>query len=138
MGDLWALPETEREDEAQRLAQEEVHKPFDLAQGPLLRVRLLRLGEQEHLLFVAMHHIISDGWSLGVLAHELAVLYDGFALEARRPWQSCPFNTGTLPIGSANGNTVRRGKPSLPTGSSSCMAPCPCWRSPWTVPGQQP
>ena len=94
MGDLWALPETEREDEAQRLAQEEVHKPFDLAQGPLLRVRLLRLGEQEHLLFVAMHHIISDGWSLGVLAHELAVLYDGFAAGGPSPLAELPIQYG--------------------------------------------
>jgi len=81
--DLQALPETERGGEAQRLAREEVQKPFDLTQGLLLRVRLLRLGEQEHVLLLTMHHIISDAWSLGVFMRELAVLYTAFC--AGRP-----------------------------------------------------
>ena len=76
--DLQALPETERDGAAQRLARDEVQKPFDLTQGLLLRVRLLRLGEQEHILLLTMHHIISDAWSLGVFMRELAVLYTAF------------------------------------------------------------
>ena len=51
--------------------QAEVLYPFDLENGPLLQVRLLRLGEQEHILLLTMHHIISDGWSRDVLLHEL-------------------------------------------------------------------
>jgi amino acid adenylation domain-containing protein len=58
-------------------------EPFDLATGPLLRLRLLHLGRHEHVLLVAMHHIISDGWSLAILVSELAHLYDAFA--AGRP-----------------------------------------------------
>ena len=61
--------------EAQRIAGEEARLPFDLEQGPLLRARLLRLSEEEHVLLVTMHHIVSDGWSMGVLVKEVAALY---------------------------------------------------------------
>jgi amino acid adenylation domain-containing protein len=83
--DLRALPTRECEDEAQRLAEAEAQHPFDLAQGPLLRLHLLHMDEQESLLLVTMHHIISDGWSLGVLAHELAVLYDAYSAGEPSP-----------------------------------------------------
>jgi hypothetical protein len=94
MEDLRALPATERQDEVQRLAWAEARKPFDLEQGPLLRGHLLRLGEHEHLLFVTMHHIISDGWSLGVLTQELAVLYDAFAAGDPSPLPALPIQYG--------------------------------------------
>src|SRR5581483_11110854 len=61
--------------EAQRLICEEAQRPFDLAQGPLLRVRLLRLSRREHILLLNIHHIVSDRWSMGVLSEELAALY---------------------------------------------------------------
>jgi hypothetical protein len=73
--DLTALAEGERQEEAERLAGEEARRPFDLGAGPLLRAGLLRLGEEEHVLLVTMHHIVSDGWSLGVLVREAASLY---------------------------------------------------------------
>ena len=63
----------------QRLADEESLFHFDLARGPLLRSRLLRVNEQEHVLLVTMHHIISDGWSLGIFIRELAALYEAFS-----------------------------------------------------------
>ncbi|HVG59538.1 MAG TPA: amino acid adenylation domain-containing protein [Hyalangium sp.] len=56
--------------------QEEGRRPFDLGRGPLVRARLLRLEEREHVLLCTMHHIISDGWSVGVLVHEVAALYE--------------------------------------------------------------
>ncbi|WP_190285780.1 non-ribosomal peptide synthetase [Montanilutibacter psychrotolerans] len=59
----------------------EASTPFDLAQGPLIRGRLLRLDAQEHVLLLTMHHIVSDGWSLDVLARELGALYRGYAVE---------------------------------------------------------
>ena len=77
--DLRALPQSEREAGARKLIQEAALYPFDLAHGPLLQVRLLRLREQEHMLLLTVHHIISDGWSMGVLARELGVLYDTFS-----------------------------------------------------------
>ena len=64
------------EREAARLARELAAEPFDLDRGPLLRGRLLRLGEQEHLLLLCLHHIVFDGWSLGVLLGELSELYN--------------------------------------------------------------
>src|SRR5271165_1819759 len=76
--DLIDCPEGEREAELRRRLREEVCEPFDLARGPLLRTRLYRLGEQEHVLFVNMHHIVTDGWSIGVLFRELGLLYSAF------------------------------------------------------------
>ncbi|MFY0563639.1 amino acid adenylation domain-containing protein [Archangium lansingense] len=74
--DLSALPEGNRHAEALRLAEREALRPFDLTTGPLLRTTLLRLGEREHLLLVTQHHIVSDGWSIGVLVREVAALYE--------------------------------------------------------------
>ncbi|NPC82856.1 amino acid adenylation domain-containing protein, partial [Pyxidicoccus fallax] len=65
----------DREAEAMRYMQESALRPFDLTRGPLLHASLLRLGDDEHLLFFCMHHIASDGWSMGVLARELGRLY---------------------------------------------------------------
>jgi amino acid adenylation domain-containing protein len=79
LADLSSLPAAVRETEAQRLAGGTVRRAFDLARGPLLRTVLLRRGPDEHLLLVAMHHIVSDGWSLSLFARELAELYRGFA-----------------------------------------------------------
>ncbi len=73
--DLSTFPEADRQAEAQRLSQAHAAQPFDLAHGPLLRLHLLRLDEDRHWLLFAMHHIISDGWSLGVLARDLSALY---------------------------------------------------------------
>ena len=57
------------------MGTDEAAEPFDLKQGPLIRARLLQLGEQDHVLLVTMHHIVSDGWSMGVLINELNALY---------------------------------------------------------------
>ena len=80
--DLGALSEAEHEAAAWRLAHEEAQQPFDLAHGPLMRLTLLRLDAQTHILLLIMHHTISDGWSLGVLLKELAAIYDAY-LEGR-------------------------------------------------------
>ncbi|HEY0386434.1 MAG TPA: condensation domain-containing protein [Pyrinomonadaceae bacterium] len=76
--DLSSMPEQERELEAGRMANEEAQRPFKLEQGPLLRARLLRLGENEHVLLLTMHHIISDGWSIGIFFRELTVIYNAY------------------------------------------------------------
>ncbi len=68
-----------REAEVRRRVREEARRPFDLATGPLLRVKLYRLAEQEHVVFVCMHHVISDGWSRGVFLKEMAEFYRAFA-----------------------------------------------------------
>ena len=89
--DLQALPQAERETTAQQLIQGEALHSFDLENGPLLQVRLLRLDEQEHILLLTMHHIISDGWSRGVLLHELAVLYEAFSQGRPSPLPALPI-----------------------------------------------
>ncbi|RKH43703.1 non-ribosomal peptide synthetase, partial [Corallococcus llansteffanensis] len=77
--DLTSLPEAQRNEEARRQAGDEARRPFQLSTGPLLRSTLVRLGEEEHLLLVTMHHIVSDGWSMGVLVRELAAFYAAFS-----------------------------------------------------------
>ncbi len=77
--DLSALPQDEREPELRRWIEVEAGAPFDLARGPLLRLRLLALAPEEHVLLITMHHIISDWWSVGVLSNELAELYAALA-----------------------------------------------------------
>ena len=80
--DLTHLPETARAAEAHRLMLENLKQPFDLANGPLMRAALFRLNLEDHMLLVTMHHIISDGWSISVLVHELAALYNSCSLGA--------------------------------------------------------
>ena len=76
--ELTGLEDGPRTEETARLVQEEAKRSFDLVAGPLLRARLLRLGRDDHVLLLTMHHIVSDGWSLGVLVKELAPLYVAF------------------------------------------------------------
>jgi len=64
--------------ELERLAAEEAGVGFDLEAGPLIRGRLIRLSNEEHVLLITMHHIVSDGWSMGIFVRELSKMYDGF------------------------------------------------------------
>ncbi len=83
--DLRGLSEIEREQEAARLIRETVRTPFDLATGPLLRARLIRLTDDEHIAVLVMHHIVSDGWSMGVFVNELTTLYAAFVQKRPSP-----------------------------------------------------
>ena len=89
--DLRDLPHDLREAEAQRLMEAEAREPFDLAAGPLLRARLLRLDETEHILLFTMHHIVSDNWSMGVLMTEVSTLYTAFVLGRPSPLPELPI-----------------------------------------------
>ncbi|RYZ33857.1 MAG: non-ribosomal peptide synthetase, partial [Myxococcaceae bacterium] len=77
--DLSGLEAGARKEEARRQLGNEMQRPFNLHTGPLVRARLVRLGDQEHVLVLTMHHIVSDGWSLGVLVREVSALYEAFA-----------------------------------------------------------
>ena len=77
--DLSGLAPAAQQDEVARLAGEEAQARFDLATGPLIRGRLLRLGAQEHVLLITQHHIVTDGWSLAVMVREVAALYTAFS-----------------------------------------------------------
>jgi amino acid adenylation domain-containing protein/non-ribosomal peptide synthase protein (TIGR01720 family) len=76
--DLCGLPADTRETVARREAEVEAQRPFDLAKGPLVRARLLRLAPEDHVLLLTMHHIVSDAWTRGILSHEIAALYTSF------------------------------------------------------------
>ncbi|MCA2621159.1 MULTISPECIES: non-ribosomal peptide synthase/polyketide synthase [unclassified Microcystis] len=89
--DLQDLPIHEQEEKTQQLKQKQATQPFDLAKESLIRITLVVLSETEHLLLVCMHHIISDGWSIEVLIHELTSLYNAYT-------QNQPANLAPLPI----------------------------------------
>ncbi|MBD1806833.1 amino acid adenylation domain-containing protein [Microcoleus sp. FACHB-SPT15] len=78
------------ESEVQRIATEEAQQPFDLTREPLWRVKLLRLGEQEHVLLLTLHHIIGDEWSVEVFIREMAVLYKAFLAGSLLPLPELP------------------------------------------------
>jgi hypothetical protein len=112
--DLHELPRSKRETAAHRLIQAELTHSFDLARGPLIRARIVRLAGDEQLLLVTMHQMIADGGSLGVMAEELAALYEAFAAGKASP----------LPRGSVHGNPIRMSPRSSATGASNCAAHC--------------
>ena len=89
--DLSALPGPVAEREARRLAVGEATRPFDLAAGPLLRVSLLPLPGGDHALLLAMHHIVSDGWSMGVFVREMGALYVAFSRGEASPLPALPI-----------------------------------------------
>jgi amino acid adenylation domain-containing protein len=90
LADLSGLPEADREREALRLAVEEGHRPFDLSVAPLMRAALIRLGDEEHVLLVTTHHIVSDGWSAGIFLRELSALYEAFLRGEPSPLAELP------------------------------------------------
>ncbi|MEW5926225.1 MAG: amino acid adenylation domain-containing protein [Gemmatimonadota bacterium] len=88
--DLGGLPEDAREAEALRLVAEDASRSFDLERGPLLRAALLRLGAEDAVLLGAMHHVVSDGWSMGVFFRELSALYAASAAGEPSPLPELP------------------------------------------------
>ncbi|AEW99320.1 condensation domain-containing protein [Streptantibioticus cattleyicolor] len=82
--DLRGLPPAERDAAVTRRCEEEVARPFDLENGPMLRPVLLRLADHEHLLLLVQHHIATDGWSLNILLREVGTLYEA-AVRGREP-----------------------------------------------------
>jgi len=83
--DLGPLGRGDRPREAQRVASEQVRRPFDLPRGPAFRTLLLRLGADDHRLLVTQHHIITDGWSIALLVEEVLALYRAFAAGLASP-----------------------------------------------------
>jgi amino acid adenylation domain-containing protein len=89
--DLRELPLPEREAQLDEIMTREAHEPFDLARGPLLRIKLVRQADDEHVLLVTMHHIVSDGWSLELFLRELATLYQAYTEGAESPLPQLPI-----------------------------------------------
>ena len=80
----------QRMQEAHRLLNREAQKPYDLRQGPVIRMLLLHLAEHESIVFLGMHHIVSDGWSMGLLIQEFLDLYRAFTLGKPSPLKALP------------------------------------------------
>ena len=76
--DLARVPTVERGSALRQFAQDQARRPFDLVRGPLVRAGLVRLSDREHLLSLTVHHIVCDGWSLGIVFKELSALYDSY------------------------------------------------------------
>ena len=95
---LSELPLSKREQQAQQITIQAAQQAFNLTQAPLLRVSLLRLGEEEHRLLLTMHHIISDAWSAGVIMHEIAALYQAFTQKQPSPLPDLPIQYGDFAV----------------------------------------
>lgn len=83
--DLSSIPKNQQAIEIQRRARLEAQQPFNLTQFPLFRATLLNLSPDSQVLFLTLHHVIADGWSVGILVHELAILYDYFCKDISAP-----------------------------------------------------
>jgi thioesterase domain-containing protein len=96
--DLRGVDARYRVERAREMAVDEGRARFDLRKGPLIRARLLQLGEEEHILLVTIHHIVSDGWSVGVLTRELGTIYDACSQEADSPLPELPLQYGDFAV----------------------------------------
>ncbi len=83
--DLCDLPKADHAAEAQRLIMDNAQHRFSLVRGPLLRAELIRLGEQEHMFLLNVHHVVFDAWSVGLFLLELTMLYDAFVHDKPSP-----------------------------------------------------
>ncbi|MBU7586537.1 MAG: AMP-binding protein, partial [Nostoc sp. TH1S01] len=96
--DISELSINQQKIEVKKLAHQEVSQPFDLSSDLLLRAKLIQLNPEEHILLFTMHHIVSDGWSIGVLIHELATLYKAFCEDKTASLAELPIQYGDFAI----------------------------------------
>jgi len=89
--DLRTHPPDSRENFAKSIGEDDARRPFDLSQGPLLRVTLTQLDDEVYICFLTMHHIVTDGWSMDVLTQEIAVLFEAFSLGQPSPLPELPI-----------------------------------------------
>ena len=101
--DLSLLPEGEKEAEASKLLAQRSQSPFNLGRDLMLRATLIKLSEQEHVLLLVMHHIASDGWSMGILMRELSDFYEAESSGCSAGCPNCKFSTRTIQCGNGNG-----------------------------------
>ena len=118
-----------------QLATAEAQQPFDLSRAPLLRARLLRLGEQDHVALFTLHHIIADGWSMTVFTREITALYAARVQGAPAPLAPLPVQYADYAHGSAPGCRARCWTGNWTTGSSNWRTRPTCWTCPPTIPG---
>ena len=119
---LSEIPLADREAALRGRLREELNKPFDLATGPLVRIRLIHLGSEEIVLFIVAHHIVCDGWSMSVVVHELLALYEAFTSGQASPLSPLPFNTANLPVHKNSCSGGGNWRSCRPTGESNWMS----------------
>jgi amino acid adenylation domain-containing protein len=96
--DLSGISQQEQDRQVSSLARQETHRPFDLSEGPLLRTTLIYLKEQERVLLMTMHHIVSDGWSIGILVKEFFSLYRAYRSGERSPLAELSIQYGDFSV----------------------------------------
>ncbi len=96
--DLSGLQADSRDREAERLAREEAHRPFDLGRLPLLRMALLRFAKEDHVVLLTIHHIVSDSWSMSVFVSELSALYAALLRGRPSPLGELPIQFGDFAL----------------------------------------
>ena len=96
--DLTSVPLTQREAVVRKTARADIEQGFDLQHAPLIRAKLLRLAEEEHLLLVTIHHIVFDGWSLGILAREFGELYQAYSTGEGSPLPELEIQYGDFAV----------------------------------------
>ncbi len=100
--DLSKTPESERGSKARALAVGEAGQSFNLEKGPLFRIKLIKLDSDDHVALFTLHHIISDGWSMGVLVQEVAALYEAFVNEQESPLPDLPVQYADFAVWQRN------------------------------------
>src|SRR6185295_16148802 len=88
--DLSELDQQSKAEISERVKRQEASAGFNLSTGPVIRAKLIREGPQDHLLLVTMHHIVSDGWSMGVLVKEVSALYEAYRRGQESPLAELP------------------------------------------------
>jgi hypothetical protein len=120
------LSEVEGREQIERLASREVAKPFDLRRGPLLRLHLIELANDDYVLLVVVHHIVIDAWSLAVLQKELAILYNAYVNGNTSPPEPPPVQYSDYACGSVSACLAQSSTGCWPTGRNSSPAPRRC------------
>lgn len=131
--DLSELPAAQRQEQLEQAAAAVHRQPFDLQAGPLLRVGLIRESAEAHLLVVAMHHIVSDGWSMQIIVDEFVQQYRARCQGQVPQAAPCRCSTPTTRSGSASGWRPASGSGNWPTGAPSWATRTPCCNCPPTT-----
>ena len=122
---------------AERLGREEAARPFDLSRGSLLRTALIRQSADEHVALQTMHHIVSDGWLMGVLNAEVRSLYLAYSEGRPSPLEELPSSTPTMRAGSGSGSRESGSSVSSPTGRSNSEARRRLWNCRPIIPARR-
>ena len=121
MQDLSTLPRAQKLDGRDKLLAVEARKPFDIERGPLIRALLIRMAPEHHVLVVTLHHIISDGWSLGIFARELGEIYSALCTGGTPNLSPLPFQYGDYAIWERNERDADAFAPALAAWKRSLM-----------------